>query len=97
MSSQPSTTGASATICSHAHAAWVEKLACSSRPSDTTAWPVDTGVVMIRARARASWARYSRIITPELPGGPDARKAGSPVSEGLISADSRAADRAITG
>ena len=36
-------------------------------------------------------------MTPELPGGPEARNAGSPVSEGLTSADNRAADSAITG
>src|SRR6476619_4567944 len=51
----------------------------------------------MRARARASGARYSRIITPELPAGPDARNAGSPVRDGLISAERRAADNAITG
>ena len=41
----------------------------------------------MRARARASWAKSSRIITPELPAGPDARNAGSPVSDGLIGAE----------
>ena len=97
ISSQPSTTGARSTICSLAQTAWVEKLACSSRPRETDACPVETGVVRIRARARASWARYSRIITPELPAGPDARNAGSPDRDGLIRAESRAADSAITG
>ena len=60
-------------------AAWVEKLACSSRPSEIEAWPVETGEVRIRARARASWATYSRIITPELsgrPGGEERRQPG---------------------
>ena len=75
----------------------MEKLACSSSPSESEAWPVETGEVRIRARARASWATYSRIITPELSAGPEARNAGSPVSEGLTSAESRAAESAITG
>ena len=79
-SSQPSTTGASSTICSQAQTACVEKLACSSRPSETDACPVETGVVMMRARASASWARYSRIITPELPAGPDGEERRQPAT-----------------
>ena len=74
----------------------MEKLAWSSTPRDTTAVPSVTGSAACRSIASASWATYSRIITPELPGGPSARNAGRSVNDGSTRSPSRAADSSAT-
>ena len=82
------------TVSVAARAAWVEKLACSSSPRDSTAVPSAAGDPSRRLSARAECATYSRLSTPELAGALPARNGRSPVMAGSTSVPSRAADSA---
>ena len=72
------------------------KLACSSRPREIDTEPSTAGVAPVRRRASASPARYSAIISPELPSSA-ARNGVRPVRSGAIRWESRAPDEAAEG
>ena len=46
---------------------WAEKLACSSTPRDSVAWPSTAGIAIDRKLASEAAAVYSITIRPELP------------------------------
>ena len=58
--------------------------------------PSVAGSAACRSSVSASCATYSRIITPELPGGPAARNGRSPVNSGSTRSPSRATDSSAT-
>ena len=88
-SSQAVTIRYAATVSVAARAAWVEKLACSSSPRDSTAVPSAAGEASCRMSAKAECATYSRLSTPELAGALPARNGRSPVMAGSTSVPSR--------
>ena len=73
------------------------KLACSSRPREIDTEPSTAGVAAVRRRASASPARYSAIISPELPSASAARNGVRPVRSGAIRCESRAPARLPNG